>query len=74
VHSAYVGPVGVDPEGARVLAELAANGVDVASAPVLEGVSTAVTEIVLLEVARGDSSARRTRSSARTSLTPPRER
>jgi sugar/nucleoside kinase (ribokinase family) len=49
IRSAYVGPVGADPAGARVLAEFAANGVDVAAAPVLEGVSTAVTEIALLE-------------------------
>ncbi len=48
VAAAYVGPVGDDAAGARVLAELAAQEVDTTHVVVLPQVATAVTEILLL--------------------------
>jgi fructoselysine 6-kinase len=48
VAAAYVGPVGDDEAGARVLAELAAQRVDGAQVAVLPDSATAVTEILSL--------------------------
>jgi fructoselysine 6-kinase len=48
IAASYVGPVGDDPAGAQVLTEIAAHGVDTSYVAVVPGVSTAVTEIVLL--------------------------
>ena len=46
--AAYVGPVGEDPAGAHVLAELAAQAVDTSHVAILPGATTALTEILLL--------------------------
>jgi fructoselysine 6-kinase len=46
--AAYVGPVGEDPAGAHVRAELAAQGVDGSHVATLPGATTALTEIRLL--------------------------
>lgn len=46
--SSYVGPVGDDPAGAQVLAEIAAQGVDISHVAVVPGCATALTEIVPL--------------------------
>jgi fructoselysine 6-kinase len=48
VAAAYVGPVGDDEAGARVLAELAAQGVDSGQVAVVADSATAVTEILSL--------------------------
>src|SRR5581483_5235000 len=46
--ASYVGPFGDDPAGAQVLAEIAAQGVDISHVAVVPGCATALTEIVLL--------------------------
>lgn len=45
----YVGPVGEDPGGAHVLAELGAQAVDTSHVAILPGATTALTEILLLQ-------------------------
>jgi fructoselysine 6-kinase len=49
IQVAYLGAVGDDQAGSRIIAELAAHKVDVSHVAALAGLATAVTEIELLE-------------------------